>query len=118
MRSANKNMKASAAVAVNDDEDENATPTATTTTTTTTATPVKERKKLDRFNGMPEEEVARRTLPDHIREDLDIVIVSPPIPLMCNCREKASLYRYISHTRARLAFFNYVFLISPLSRLA
>lgn len=38
--------------------------------------PVKERKKHDRFNGMPEEEVTKRTLPDHLAGNLDIVIVS------------------------------------------
>jgi hypothetical protein len=38
--------------------------------------PVKERKKHDRFNGMPEEEVTKRTLPDHLTSNLDIVIVS------------------------------------------
>lgn len=38
--------------------------------------PVKERKKHDRFNGMSEEEVSRRTLPDHLAENLDIIIVS------------------------------------------
>ncbi|XP_066248379.1 uncharacterized protein Tdg isoform X2 [Euwallacea similis] len=37
--------------------------------------PVKERKKHDRFNGMPEEEVSKRTLPDHITENLDIIII-------------------------------------------
>ena len=36
--------------------------------------PVK--KKRDRFHGMPEDEVAKRLLPDHLAEDLDIVIVS------------------------------------------
>uniref|UniRef100_A0A0K8TIY5 G/T mismatch-specific thymine DNA glycosylase n=1 Tax=Lygus hesperus TaxID=30085 RepID=A0A0K8TIY5_LYGHE len=36
---------------------------------------VKERKKHDRFNGMSEEEVSQRTLPDHLAPDLDIVIV-------------------------------------------
>lgn len=36
----------------------------------------KERKKHDRFNGMPEEEVSKRTLPDHLALNLDIVIVS------------------------------------------
>ncbi|VVC89495.1 unnamed protein product [Leptidea sinapis] len=36
--------------------------------------PVKERKKHDRFNGMSEEEVSRRTLPDHLTENLDIII--------------------------------------------
>lgn len=34
------------------------------------------RKKRDRFNGMPEEEVLARTLPDHMAPNLDIVIVS------------------------------------------
>ncbi|XP_064605577.1 G/T mismatch-specific thymine DNA glycosylase-like [Liolophura sinensis] len=33
------------------------------------------RKKRDRFNGMPEEEVLARTLPDHMAPNLDIVIV-------------------------------------------
>lgn len=36
---------------------------------------VKERKKHDRFNGMPEEEVSKRTLPDHLANNLDIIIV-------------------------------------------
>lgn len=35
----------------------------------------KERKKHDRFNGMPEEEVSKRTLPDHLTQNLDIVII-------------------------------------------
>ncbi|KAI5727255.1 hypothetical protein M8J76_017071 [Diaphorina citri] len=35
----------------------------------------KERKKHDRFNGMPEEEVSKRTLPDHLSCNLDIVII-------------------------------------------
>ncbi|XP_059047003.1 collagen alpha-1(I) chain [Achroia grisella] len=39
------------------------------------ARPVKERKKHDRFNGMSEEEVSRRTLPDHLTENLDIIII-------------------------------------------
>lgn len=38
--------------------------------------PMKERKKHDRFNGMPEEEVSKRTLPDHLTSNLDIIIVS------------------------------------------
>lgn len=38
--------------------------------------PIKERKKHDRFNGMPEEEVSKRTLPDHLTTNLDIIIVS------------------------------------------
>ncbi|XP_041350132.1 probable serine/threonine-protein kinase tsuA [Gigantopelta aegis] len=33
------------------------------------------RKKRDRFNGMPEEDVVKRTLPDHLAENLDIVII-------------------------------------------
>lgn len=36
----------------------------------------KERKKHDRFNGTPEEEVSKRTLPDHLAPNLDIIIVS------------------------------------------
>ena len=36
----------------------------------------KPRKKMDRFGGMDEEEVAKRTLPDHLKPGLDIVIVS------------------------------------------
>ncbi|XP_041984170.1 transcriptional activator MN1-like isoform X3 [Aricia agestis] len=39
------------------------------------ARPIKERKKHDRFNGMSEEEVSRRTLPDHLAENLDIIII-------------------------------------------
>lgn len=39
-------------------------------------TVTKERKKHDRFNGMTEEEVTKRTLPDHLAENLDIIIVS------------------------------------------
>ena len=35
----------------------------------------KPRKKHLRFNGMPEEEVAKKLLPDLITEDLDILIV-------------------------------------------
>lgn len=37
----------------------------------------KERKKHDRFDGMPEEEVSKRVLPDHLTNNLDIIIVSP-----------------------------------------
>lgn len=39
-------------------------------------TKAKERKKHDRFNGMSEEEVVKRILPDHLCDNLDIVIVS------------------------------------------
>lgn len=47
--------------------------------------PVKERKKHDRFNGMSEAEVIQRTLPDHLNENLDIVIVSVPfLPFFYN----------------------------------
>lgn len=37
--------------------------------------PVQKRKR-DRFKGMTEEEVLKRVLPDHIKEGLDILIVS------------------------------------------
>ena len=36
----------------------------------------KERKRHDRFNGLTEEEVTQRTLPDHLTPNLDVVIVS------------------------------------------
>ncbi|KAL5013592.1 hypothetical protein ScPMuIL_007862 [Solemya velum] len=36
---------------------------------------LKTKKKRDRFNGMPEDEVLQRKLPDHLQSDLDIVIV-------------------------------------------
>lgn len=36
----------------------------------------KRRKKQDRFNGMSEEEVIQRVLPDHLCDNLDIIIVS------------------------------------------
>ena len=36
---------------------------------------MKPKKKIDRFNGMSEEEVAKKTLPDHIKENLDVLIV-------------------------------------------
>lgn len=36
----------------------------------------KERKRHDRFNGLSEEEVAQKTLPDHITPNLDILMVS------------------------------------------
>ncbi|XP_065370779.1 uncharacterized protein Tdg [Calliphora vicina] len=38
-------------------------------------TKTKERKKHDRFNGMSEEEVVKRILPDHLCDNLDIVII-------------------------------------------
>lgn len=37
---------------------------------------VKQRKKVDRFDGIPEDEVTKKTLPDHLGPNLDIVIVS------------------------------------------
>lgn len=54
------------------------TPPSTTTTLSSPPPPpiTKERKKHDRFNGMPEEEVSKRTLPDHLTNNLDIIIVS------------------------------------------
>ncbi|KAL4227072.1 hypothetical protein ACF0H5_015046 [Mactra antiquata] len=36
---------------------------------------VKKKRKIDRFKGMPEEEVILRLLPDHLAPNLDIVIV-------------------------------------------
>ncbi|XP_050707526.1 trithorax group protein osa-like isoform X2 [Eriocheir sinensis] len=37
--------------------------------------PIKQRKKVDRFDGIPEDEVSKRTLPDHLGPNLDIVII-------------------------------------------
>lgn len=51
--------------------------------------PIKERKKHDRFNGMPEEEVSKRTLPDHLTENLDIIIVRKH--LSANCTPKTRI---------------------------
>lgn len=36
----------------------------------------KQRRRHDRFNGMTEEEVRSRILPDHLTPNLDVVIVS------------------------------------------
>lgn len=38
--------------------------------------PQKQRKKVDRFDGIPEEEVAKKFLPDHLGPNMDILIVS------------------------------------------
>ncbi|XP_068223371.1 trithorax group protein osa-like isoform X3 [Palaemon carinicauda] len=37
--------------------------------------PMKQRKKVDRFDGISEEDVAKKTLPDHLAPNLDIVII-------------------------------------------
>ena len=47
----------------------------------------KPRRKHNRFNGIPEEEVLKRLLPDLICPNLDILIVS-----CCFFTSKASLY--------------------------
>ncbi|GBL72248.1 hypothetical protein AVEN_115215-1 [Araneus ventricosus] len=36
----------------------------------------KQRKRMDRFDGMPEEEVMKKSLPDHLSHGLDIVIAA------------------------------------------
>lgn len=49
--------------------------------------PSKQKKKPDRFNGISEEEVAMKTLPDHLGPNMDILIVSRfnlPIPPFLN----------------------------------
>ena len=43
---------------------------------TSTVTCVAQRKKRDRFNGVPEEDVLKRTVPDLLSQHLDIIIVS------------------------------------------
>lgn len=62
----------------------------------------KERKKHDRFDGMPEEEVSKRVLPDHLASNLDIIIVS------------FSLY-FSSHTFHSSGSSSSFFLLSPFS---
>lgn len=64
----------------------------------------KPRKKIDRFKGMPEEEVAKRTLPDHLKENLDIVIVSNLVNLSkarwTNCGiPPRRLHAHVRHKR-------------------
>lgn len=49
----------------------------------------KERKKHDRFDGMPEEEVSKRVLPDHLTNNLDIIIVSGCQPLNADYQRAA-----------------------------
>jgi hypothetical protein len=67
---------------------------------------IKERKKHDRFNGMPEEEVSRRTLPDHLAANLDIVIVScfvaRPTSALVDIRILCVADRYQSRSIRRL----------------
>lgn len=53
--------------------------------------PTKERKKHDRFNGMPEEEVSKRTIPDHVTHNLDIIIVS-------HCKNCSPIAHTYTHT--------------------
>ena len=56
------------------------------------------RKKRNRFNGMTEEEVLKKTLPDHVAYNLDIIIVS--IELM-NAMLYFSLGRFYLRTCKR-----------------
>ena len=39
------------------------------------AEPKKRRRQVNRFNGMSEEEVAKRGLPDYLKEGLDVVFI-------------------------------------------
>ncbi|XP_078049778.1 uncharacterized protein LOC144476556 [Augochlora pura] len=57
----------------------------------------KERKKHDRFDGMPEEEVSKRVLPDHLTNNLDIIIVSP-----CNAPPLRSFLRATLHADGKI----------------
>ena len=53
----------------------------------------KPRKKHLRFNGMSEEEVAKRQLPDLLKENLDIVIVSTTAHFNCKVTRKQIKYK-------------------------
>lgn len=44
----------------------------------------KVRKKRDRFDGIPESEIEKRSLPDHLAPNLDILIVSKCTFVMYN----------------------------------
>lgn len=76
----------------------------------------KERKKHDRFNGMPEEEVSKRTLPDHLTNNLDIVIVSIfmriCIYFKIDCLKKNLIYYHVSKTYSESSFFYTVHYVS------
>jgi len=58
----------------------------------------KERKKHDRFDGMPEEEVSKRVLPDHLTSNLDIIIVSPRRYTLLIIIDSASAYHKYQHS--------------------
>lgn len=58
------------------------------------AKPIKERKKHDRFNGMSEEEVCRRTLPDHLAQNLDIIIVSTLSTQIFACKQLIVVFKW------------------------
>ncbi|KAH8398567.1 hypothetical protein KR215_011151, partial [Drosophila sulfurigaster] len=65
----------------------------------------KERKKHDRFNGMSEAEVIKRTIPDHLCDNLDIVIVSCKFRIHSYCiYTRRSSYEYYNLIRQRLLF--------------
>lgn len=67
-----------------------------TSAPTPAATPTpRERKKHDRFNGMTEEEVCKRILPDHLDNNLDIIIVSVYVDL--NAFFLNLLFGYLEH---------------------
>ncbi|KAJ8667729.1 hypothetical protein QAD02_009392 [Eretmocerus hayati] len=62
----------------------------------------KERKKHDRFDGMPEEEVSKRVLPDHLTNDLDIIIVSKPAIMLTNLLSSSSIHLTPKHLQNEL----------------
>ena len=46
----------------------------------------KKKKTLDsKFGGMTEEEVMQKFLPDHLKDDLDVIFVSTRPPMICGC---------------------------------
>ncbi len=40
-----------------------------------TSEETKKKRQVNRFNGMSEEEIAKRGLPDYLKEDLDVVFI-------------------------------------------
>lgn len=70
----------------------------------------KERKKHDRFNGMPEEEVSKRTLPDHLSNNLDIVIVSKNLSFILWNMFYCLNMLFIKYVLSKLKIMLYVYL--------
>lgn len=72
----------------------------------------KERKKHDRFNGMTEEEVSKRTLPDHLADNLDIIIVSVIFVHLLFLRLPSNQHLVAAAMDPHYTFYNFVVFLS------